>query len=313
MKGSLSTTALGVLACFSSSAGADAPLVRCECTQGGWCGPGCYEYVVDSASYPMMEFVVGTNDLERGNYVNVAVPPGWDFAVDDEGTNHACGLFAFHGEFSDGPCYSLSLGRVRWWTDDPALAVEFFTFSFDHAPPGEPWLAEDVGWQLMTRREGDPPQYDTFNESWGEQVGMAFGPLHGPWGATSWCWSDEQCGEEHYCFFDGCAAETGVCVPRPERCPWLWDPVCGCDGQTYANACIAAFYDVRLAYHDGCLVGDLDLDGDVDLWDLDALLSRYGGCVGDPYYWERADLDSSGCIDLADLATLLAHYGEGCG
>jgi hypothetical protein len=312
MRRFLSATALGVATCLSSPAGADAPLVRCECTQGGWCGPGHYAYDVDAASYPMMEFVVGTNDLERGNYFNVAVPPGWDFAVDDQGMGHACGLFAFHGELSDGPCYGITPGRLRWWTDDPAFAVEFFTFSYDHVPPDQPWLAEDVSFALTTRREGEPPQYDTFTESWYEQVGMGFGPLHAPWGPTDWCWSDEECGEDGRCFFDGCAAETGVCVPRPYNCPWLWDPVCGCDGQTYANACIAALYGVRLAYHDECLVGDLDLDGDVDLWDLDALLSGYGACVGDPGYCERADLDNSGCIDLPDLATLLAHYGEGC-
>ncbi|MBU0617824.1 MAG: hypothetical protein KKI02_08915, partial [Planctomycetes bacterium] len=62
----------------------------------------------------------------------------------------------------------------------------------------------------------------------------------------------------------------------------------------------------------GCILGDLDRDGDVDLYDLAALLGAYGTCEGDPMYNPDADLDGSGCIDLADLAELLGNCGETC-
>lgn len=58
------------------------------------------------------------------------------------------------------------------------------------------------------------------------------------------------------------------------------------------------------------LLGDLDLDGDVDLTDLAQLLANYGTPSGMTY--SDGDLDGNEDVDLSDLATLLSNYGRAC-
>lgn len=44
----------------------------------------------------------------------------------------------------------------------------------------------------------------------------------------------------------GTADVAGVCTARPEFCTEQYDPVCGCDGETYGNACQAATAGVNV-------------------------------------------------------------------
>jgi hypothetical protein len=161
---------------------ADAPLFFCE---GGACGYDepirAYRYRIDSGSYPIMEFRVGTNDLDALNYLDVLRPPGWHFAVQDQPMPHSHGDCTPHGEVSPGPCWCLTAGSAVWWTDDPTLAVEFFTFGYNHT-----WTPEDVGYDLVTRRPGDPPSWYTFHEFWDAPLGTGNGPFHGPYGPPDW-------------------------------------------------------------------------------------------------------------------------------
>ena len=114
----------------------------------------------------MMEFRTGTNDLNPSRYTHVLKPVGWHFAVEQVPMLHIHGVCTPHGELSPGPCRCLTAGSVRWSTDDPRLAVEFFTFGYDH-----PWFPEDIGWELTTWRTGPTPGEYTFRESWNGPVG----------------------------------------------------------------------------------------------------------------------------------------------
>lgn len=53
------------------------------------------------------------------------------------------------------------------------------------------------------------------------------------------------CADAEYCDFPddamcGAADDTGLCEPKPEGCTADCPGVCGCDGQFYCNACVAA-------------------------------------------------------------------------
>ena len=64
------------------------------------------------------------------------------------------------------------------------------------------------------------------------------------------------CPDGQYCKFDagtcGIEKRTGTCVAKPQMCTRDYRPQCGCDGQTYGNACDAASKGKNIDHEGEC-------------------------------------------------------------
>jgi Kazal-type serine protease inhibitor domain len=95
------------------------------------------------------------------------------------------------------------------------------------------------------------------------------------------CSDSDECIHGMYCSKDvGDCASDGWCVEKPEACADVWDPVCGCDGATYANACYAAMAEISVDYDGECAPPSC-ADNDECLVDVEYCAKEPEDCDGD--------------------------------
>jgi hypothetical protein len=66
--------------------------------------------------------------------------------------------------------------------------------------------------------------------------------------APGGCAVNDDCAAGEWCARDpGACDAPGTCQPLPEACPAIVAQVCGCDGRTYRNECVAERRGVAVA------------------------------------------------------------------
>jgi hypothetical protein len=72
-------------------------------------------------------------------------------------------------------------------------------------------------------------------------------------GDLTGCEVNAECEAGDYCETPvGECGDVGECLLKPTLCPYIYQPVCGCDGNDYGNHCFAKANGVSIASEGDC-------------------------------------------------------------
>jgi hypothetical protein len=191
-----------------------------------------------------------------------------------------------------------------WDTADvPTLENEFYPFVYGALPclSGQWDTGDCLAEAFVNDAHGAFAAIMNSRYGWG-----AYGDLH----STS-----QYIGREFFdaAFQEGRSRLGDLLFDAIEDCAWL---------RTQSNGAIRwACFDQNLLGNPAVelklptgpqqpLLGDVDGDRDVDIYDIVAMAGAYGSEEGDPAYHPSYDLDADGDVDIVDITTAAGNYGQ---
>jgi hypothetical protein len=85
-------------------------------------------------------------------------------------------------------------------------------------------------------------------------------------------------------------------------------------GFAKGNYSISAYATLERIFTDGwvavTIIGDVDGNFEVDIYDITAICISYDSKIGDPNYYPNYDLESNGVIDIFDVTAACINYGQ---